>query len=358
MGVFVFIFILLMFQALRLTEFVLIHGVDFDQIFQIILYLSVSFLPAIFPMSLLFCILMTYGRLSNDSELVAMKASGLSMFSISLPAFVLGVFVSVLSVYTSFYIGPDGNRKMELVLDRLQKTKASASIKEGVFSEGFFDMVVYTSKVDEETGQLEKIFIYDERNPAAPMVIAAKSGKIIQDKNLESVFAYLKLFDGSIHKQSDEAYTIIDYDEYGIHFFEKDEYIERNKSLPSLTLEDINKRIEAGPPDPTNIDPVSYDRMIRKFNRVRLEFHKRWAIAIACLLFAIIGVGLGVQKNRRSGRSNGFVLSVLVIISFWILYVTGENLVRSGAIYPPLGAWIPLAIFGSFAIYRLRKVWN
>ncbi|HVK62098.1 MAG TPA: LptF/LptG family permease, partial [Bdellovibrionales bacterium] len=70
-GVIVFVFILLMFQALRLTEFVLIHGVQVTTIVQMMGYLSTSFLPILFPMSLLFTVLLTYSRLSADSEIVA-----------------------------------------------------------------------------------------------------------------------------------------------------------------------------------------------------------------------------------------------------------------------------------------------
>src|SRR5438045_1349639 len=89
LGVMVFIFILLMAQALRYTEFVLIHGVGIGVVGQIIMYLSISFLPALLPMSLLFAVIMTYGRLSNDSEIVALKASGMSMLTITAPAFLL-----------------------------------------------------------------------------------------------------------------------------------------------------------------------------------------------------------------------------------------------------------------------------
>ncbi|MCB0394684.1 MAG: LptF/LptG family permease, partial [Bdellovibrionales bacterium] len=138
MGVFVFILILLMFQALRLTEFVLIHGVGWIVISEIALYLSVSFLPAILPMSLLFAVLMTYNRLSNDSEIIAMKTSGIGMFSISFPALIISTIVGALSAYTLFEAGPWGNRQFEILITKLGQQKAASQIREGTFSEGFF----------------------------------------------------------------------------------------------------------------------------------------------------------------------------------------------------------------------------
>src|SRR5689334_19500940 len=78
-GVVIFLFILLMFQALRLTEFVLVHGVSLGTVVQLMTYMSISFLPVILPMSLLFSVLITYGRLSSDAEIIAFKSLGLNM---------------------------------------------------------------------------------------------------------------------------------------------------------------------------------------------------------------------------------------------------------------------------------------
>ncbi len=95
-----------MFQALRLTEFVLVHGVGLQTLGQIMLFLMVSFLPVILPMSLLFSVLLTYARLSNDSEIVAFKSLGLSMGQLTIPAIILSIAATLMSAQTSFYLGP------------------------------------------------------------------------------------------------------------------------------------------------------------------------------------------------------------------------------------------------------------
>ena len=88
MGVVVFVSILLLFQGLRLTEFILIHGVKTETILRIMMYLSISFLPVILPMSLLFSVLLTYTRLSQDSEIVALGIVLLVVAPLSIWAFV------------------------------------------------------------------------------------------------------------------------------------------------------------------------------------------------------------------------------------------------------------------------------
>ena len=176
MGVFIFVVILLMFQALRLTEFVLVHGVGLRTIGEIMLYLSVSFLPIILPMSLLFSVLLTYNRLSNDSEIVALKALGLSMGQLTIPALMLAGAATLMSAQTSFYLGPWGNRKFEVLINDLGRQKVGATLREGVFSEGFFDLVMYENKVDSKVGLLRDVFIYDEREAKAPVTRIDKTG--------------------------------------------------------------------------------------------------------------------------------------------------------------------------------------
>lgn len=138
MGAFLFLFIILMFQSFRLTEYVIVHGASLQTISKILFYLGISFLPVILPMSLLFAVLLTYGRLSTDSEIVALKALGLNIYHLTLPAVILGSLVTLLSFQTSYHIAPWGNRQMEVLLHKLGQSKPGASFKEGVFSEGFF----------------------------------------------------------------------------------------------------------------------------------------------------------------------------------------------------------------------------
>ncbi len=138
LGLLVFVSIILMFQVLRLTELALRHGVGLTTIAQIIGFVVIALLPVLFPMALLFSILLTYGRLSQDSEIVAMKASGLPMGTLLMPALVLATIVGIISAQMSFNIAPWGNRQFEVLYSRLANMKAGAVIKEGTFAEGFF----------------------------------------------------------------------------------------------------------------------------------------------------------------------------------------------------------------------------
>lgn len=344
LGILVFIFILLMAQALRYTEFVLIHGVGLDVIGKIMGFLSISFLPALLPMSLLFAILLTYGRLSNDSEIVALKASGVSMLSISIPAIFMGVVVSIVSAQTSFYLAPWGNRQFEILVTDIGQRKTSIVIREGTFSEGFFDKVVYAKKVNPETNELTDVFIYDETQGDSPISIIARRGHIIQDDSRPNSIL-IRLFDGEIHRKA-EAHTKIKFETYDIQMADPVSKEVREKSGPSLTIEEIQYILK-------NADLA--DEQIRS---LQSEFHKRWALSLVCIIFALIGVALGTNTNRRNQKSNSIVQCLLVVVSYWIFYVTFEGLGRSGQLPVILAAWIPNFVFLVFAIFKMKQIWN
>ncbi len=345
LGILVFMSIILMFQVLRLTEFALVHGVSLKIIGEILGYIIISLLPALLPMALLFSVVLTYGRLSQDSEIVAMKASGISMATLLSPALILALLVGVISAQTSFIIGPWGNRQFEVLFTRLADAKVSAVIKEGTFAEGFFDMVVYANEVDSKSGVLKKVFIYDEKNSDVPLTIIAKSGSIISDPDRPGQRVLLRLNNGEIHRQ-ELTHTKISFDSYDVHFSEPDVISERAKSPQSLTLHEIRERLKEKIKDPE-------ERYV-----LQTEFHKRWAISILCVVFAAIGVGLGTTTNRRAAKAGGMVLCIGIIVLYWILYIAAEGAARSGSIPASLAIWTPNLIFGIFGFESLRRNWN
>ncbi|MCB0368293.1 MAG: LPS export ABC transporter permease LptF [Bdellovibrionales bacterium] len=345
LGLLVFVFIILMFQVLRLTEFVLVHGVEWQTLGEIIIYICISMLPILFPMSLLFSILLTYGRLSQDSEVVAMKASGLSMRTILAPALFLSLIISVISAQTSFELAPWGNRQFEVLFTKLGNTKAAATIKAGTFSEGFFDLVVYANEVNSDTGELKNVFIYNERNSDTPITIIAKKGELIPDPQNPGHKVLLRLMDGTIHRRSIN-HTKIKFSTYDLQLIDPIKNEIKEKSPQSMTLEDLKKLKQ----DPKQTED---DRRV-----YLVEYHKRWAISVLCFVFGMVGVGLGIDTNRREQKAGGFVLSIIVIIAYWILYVTFEGFARSGKIPPGVSIWLPNILFGVFGLHLLRKQWN
>ena len=345
LGVIVFVLILLMFQVLRLTEFILIHGVKVSTVGLMLAYMSTSFLPILFPMSLLFSVLLTYSRLSADSEVVAFRAAGLSMLSITMPALILSILVGILSLQTSFHIAPWGNRQFELIFTKAGSMKPGVALKEGTFSDGFFDLVVYANKVDSNAGKLSQVFIYDERKQP-PMTIIAKEGTISVDQANSGHSALVQLKDGSIHSTNNGTHTKIDFSTYTVYLSDPMTEQFSNKSPISMTVDELKSKIA----DPTT---KTEERL-----ELQTAYHGRTAIAFACLIFAAIGVGLGTVANRRNVKSGGAVICIALIVAYWIMYVTCEGAARQGQIIPWVAMWIPNTAFLVAAFFSLRRAWR
>ncbi len=329
-----------MFQALRLTEFILIHGVELPVIGRITLYLSLSFLPVILPMSLLFSILLTYSRMSQDSEIVAFRSIGVGQRQLYIPALILSLFGVVISLQTSHNIGPWGNFNFEKLIHELGTQKVGASIKAGIFSEGFFDFVVYANDVDTQTGNLSKVFIYDERQKNSPLTIISKTGRVLQEKTPAGWTASLELRDGTIHRTLENTYTQISFETYSVDLFDPHDSQERKKSPPSMTSSEVSKRLE------------SKDLPEKEIRALEVEYHRRWSLPFACLVFGIMGVALGTSANRRHAKSSGFVLCLIVIVTYWISYVVAEGMARNGHMPAWLSLWL---VNGVFTLYGLKK---
>lgn len=343
-GVISFVSILLMFQVLKLTDTLLQHDVSIRTLIHLLSYMSISFLPAILPMSLIFAIVLSYNRLTADSEIIAMKSLGLSMWPIIAPGIVLGCVVAIVSGYTSFKIGPWGNRQFEVLIADIANSKIIATIEEGTFS-GFFNLVVYTNSINKKTEEMEKVFIYDERDASSPTTIISEKGKIVSEKSFNSYKAFVRLMNGDIHKISKDGHTKIHFDTYDLQIVEPTNTKTRDKSMESLTYSDLKVLLKKT----TDTE---------QFRKYLYEWHKRFALSFACLLFVLIGIGLGCRTNNRSGKSGGGVISVLVIVSYWLLFVIGNSLTKSPSVPVWLGAWLPAFILLPTSIYFLRKNWN
>ena len=344
-GVISFVSILLLFQVLKLTDTLLQHDVSFRTLVHLLSYMSISFLPAILPMSLIFAIVLSYNRLSGDSEIIALKSLGLSMWPIIAPGLALGLVVALVSGYTSFKIGPWGNRQFEVLITDIANSKITATIKEGTFSGDFFNLVVYANKMNKETNEMEHVFIYDERDEKSPTTIISEKGKIVSEKSFNAYKAFVLLTNGDIHKTSDEGHTKIHFDTYQLNIIEPSNTKTRDKSMASMTYGDLQELSQ------TEKDP-------KKLRRYIYEWHQRFALSFACLLFVLVGIGLGCRTNNRSGKSGGGVISVGVIVAYWILFIIGNSLLKTPAIPVMVAAWLPAMILLPAGVLLLRRNWN
>ncbi len=343
LGLLIFTFILLMNKILKLMDMVINKGVGIGEVGTLILFLMPSLLVMTIPMSILLAILICLGKFSGDSEITAMKASGISLHQMLPPFAVFCVFGFVLTSVLTLYLLPRANYTFRNHLFELAKKYSEATLEEGVFNDSFEGMVIYVNRFDRQKNRINGILISDKKDPDLPTVIVAEEAKIFSDP--ETGGFLFKLFKGSLHRldRKSKSYQYAVFNTY-----------EMNLQLEGPEDERKLKKREMGIGE---LMQISRDRKKtgRSSARIDVEIHKRFAFPFACLVFGLLGVSLGVTW-RRGGRSYGFVFSIVIVFLYYLLLSIGENLAKSGYVFPFMGIWMPNVVLGIFGLTLFRKV--
>jgi len=336
--------ILLMDKIFKLIEMIVTRGVSLSQILMLFLFISPSFLIFTIPMAVLLGTLLGFGRLSGDSEITAFKASGISLYQLFLPVAIFSIAAYFLTSFLVFYGLPWGNRGFISTLYLIAQSKADIEIKERVFNDAFDGIVVYVDKVPVQGKKMEGILIYDERDSTKVGSIFAKEGYLVNNPRSREVI--LRLFNGDIHRfdPKENVYQKVQFDAYDLKLELAKAFAAIGKKLKDheMSIDEIQEKMKQMKKKGQDITALS------------VELHKRYAFPFACIVFGFIGVPLGIQP-RRSGRSYGFIFSILVILIYYISLSASEILAVRHTIPAFLAGWAPNILFGGFGIHLLIK---
>lgn len=328
-------------RLLKLAEMVFARGVPFLDVARLILYMLPSFLLVAIPMAFLLAVLLAMGRLSADSEVTAMKASGMSIGTIAVPVIVFGVITYAVTTFVSVYALPWGNTAFKKFLHGVIETRAAMSITEKVFNDEFPGLVIYVDGFDPKSGRISGILIHDERNPDEPSTIFAASGQLAT--NPEERIVRLRLDNGGIHRGiGTGGYRLVEFTSYDLSIALQQEQKKARLNEEDMTLGELLARTKS---------PEEQPKLVREMH---FELHKRFALPFACVVFAIIAVPLGIQ-NQRSGRAGGFASGIILLMLYYILMSAGKTVNEKGIAPAFVAVWIPNALFLGLGIFLLKR---
>ena len=339
LGIVIFTLVLLMGRLITLTDLVVSHGVPLADVGRMILYLVPSFLVFTIPMAFLLAVLLAFGRLSADNEIIVFKASGISLFQV-MPPVIFCALVAVLLALGASSIGvPWGNSAFKELSFQVLKRNVTATIREKTFWDEIPGVVMYTDLYEELTHSLKGVIIHDGRNPDRPMTIFARNGIVTSVVGSQALL--LSLYDGSIH-MAGGLYRLVHFGEYNMTVGEKgggSSSLSRNE--PDMWISELQRQID---------DPVTSSK-----NRLKIqsELQSRFTFPVASLVFALLAVPLGIQ-NRRAGKSGGFTISISIILSYYVLMSVARTLAERGAAPPAVALWVPNMVFFCLGWYFLR----
>ena len=344
--VFIFTFTTLMGQVFKLTEMVINKGFGFVATLMFLGFLLPSLFMFVIPMSLLLGTLTTLGRMSTDGEIIAFKASGISLSQIFRPILMVSLIAFFASNFFTLYLSPKANYSLKKLIFDVAKTKAEVGLKERIFDSDFEGLTLYVNQIASSDGKLEGVMVSDTRQAEDPSTIVANEGYLIP--NPEKLEMTLQLKNGSIHRlsQKKKSYQKIDFETYNLILNLQGSSTgpasmrkkQKEMSFQELWQFAIQQRVNKA---------KYYDTLV--------ELHSRFSTPFACLVFGFLAVPLGIF-SPRAGRAYGFVISLIVILMYYILFSLGENIGSLGMVHPMIAMWLPNVFFLLLSLYLFKKI--
>lgn len=346
LGLLIFTFVLLMGRILKLVELVVNKGVPLGEILQLFAYLLPAFLVITLPLAFLLGVLLGFGRLSADNEVVALRASGIPIYGMLRPVLLLAVICSLITGWLTLYGEPAGQNAFRDQVFEIASSRANVGILPRVFNDEFDGLVLYAGEVDERQGQMRGVFISDERIGATPAVILASRGRVISDQ--EQRILTLRLENGTIHRRpvdkKADTYQVIGFTTYDINLNMGQQLTDgsgRQKKLREFPLPELWSKLQSA--------QTAQERRL-----LSVELHKRFALPLAPLVFALVGVPLGI-RSQRSGKGGGFATALAIFMAYYICATFAETLALESAFPIVATLWAPNLLFLSAGLLLLRQ---
>ena len=212
-----FTFVFLMTKILDITNLIVNYKISMLSVLLILLYSVPRFLSFVIPMSVMMAVLLTFIRLSNDKELVALKAGGVSIYALMPPVLVFCVMGVVLSCLITVYGMPWGMVSMKELTFQVAASHVDAGLKERTFNDSFKDVMLYINKIDLKKKILKDVFIEDKRSRNIVSIVMAPKGRMFAEP--DKLVFHLKLYQGSINQvnlENKSAHSI-NFDSYDVN---------------------------------------------------------------------------------------------------------------------------------------------
>ncbi|MDO9229297.1 MAG: LPS export ABC transporter permease LptF [Syntrophales bacterium] len=331
-------FVLLMGKILQVMDLMINKGIGFADIARLMLYLLPSFLMFTIPISLLIAILIGLGRLSGDNEWTVMKMSGVSLYQLSFPVACATLVAFLMTLATTVFLVPYGNLASKALLMDMARQKASIGIREKVFIDDFQGILLYAERIPAHGDFLEGVLISDSRISREPSTIIARRAYLVS--NPDTMVITLRLEDGSTHSVDAglNRYRKMDFRFYDV----------RLDLASALSAEKKNGTKSSTEMSLSELTTTLGNRGLKEeaLRELAIELNKKLTVPFSCLVFALIGMPLGIRAHR-SVRARGFTLGLFLVLAYYLLRLSGEALIETGRLSPILGTWIPNGIFAT-----------
>ena len=328
-----FTFVMLVGNLVKLTDLLINRGVSIFSILHLFGLMVPEMLIYTVPMAVLTGTLLAFGRLSSEREILAMKACGISFFSIAWPVLLVGLVCSLALIPINHEVVPWSHYARRKAIPEVILRNPAAFLEPGTFIREFKPYVLFF--YDIRGNKLSKIRIYEPREGYPTRTIVAERGEFLSLPAQRRVV--LKLYQGSADEPDSKDPTKffkLEFQTYSQDLLFGQEYADKTKDqkpkdMSLRTLREETQRLQSEGIDPTPL---------------RIEYQRRTSMAFSPLAFILVGLPTGIT-TRRAQRLIGFVLSVPFFLGYYILLIVGQTLAQKGLLPSAPAMWLGNGIF-------------
>lgn len=342
LGLVVFTFVFFVPQLVRLMSLVVQHAATFAETATLLLCSLAPVLIFTLPMSMLVGVLIGLGRLSADSEIVALNASGVALRRLLLPIGAIAAAAMALTFCITLWLGPYSLRALGSLENHLRITQASVAIQPRVFDERFPHVVLYVQDVSASGTRWRGVFLAESNSSVGSKITVAKTAIVSGDPKQGKLTLQFNDVSSHEYEPSDPAH------------YNLSTAAVQSTDLPVTNPEAAVRNARERTVRERSVTQLLYGKN-RTTREAQVELQQRFALPIACILFALLGVPMAVRP-RRGGRAAGFVLAILLLCGYYIFFVTGVHFAQNGALPAGVGAWLANIITFVIAIVLLRRI--
>lgn len=343
-----FTFVFLVGNLVKLADLLINKGVSLLDILKILLLLVPKLLSFTLPTSALTAVLLVFGSFAQNNEITAMRASGVSLFSIVLPVLLASFLLSLASLFLNDQIQSRAQFAYRQAVKDLLLKRPMAYLEAGRFIKDFQDYIILTQRI--EGNRLYEITIYQPQEKGkATRTVIAEWGEIIASKDDKTLT--LRLYNGTSDEPNPDDPTAF----YKLNFktFElppihlgKEDPKKIEKKVKDMSLDEILYSLHRNP-------EVKSNKVLRR--EFKAEFHKKISFSFAPFVFALIGLPLAMI-TRRGEAVISFGLSIGIVALYYVFFVWSRAITLEGYLPAFLALWLPNAFTAGCGIYLMKRV--
>jgi len=331
----------------KLLPLLVNHDLPVEYLVGFVAYVLPFSLIFTIPWGLLTAVLLVFGRLSADNELIALRSNGVSIARICIPLVVISVLCTAASVWLNVQVAPAAQEKMRSTVFNLATRNPMALFGSDQIIDQFPGNKIYVGKKD--GNKLENIIVFETNDDSMPMrVTYARTGELEADLPNKRILMHLF---AARYLQRDE------YDPYDLNRM-RDGISVVEGTLP-ISLQELYEKEKRR----ASRSMLSVEQLLEQLNdddpkmrsSSRTEINKRFSFPLSCIVFALVGVPLAITAHRRE-TSFGFAMSLIIGVFYFLFIIIADTLRAHAKLHPELLVWFPNLLFLVLGIWMFRRL--